>query len=322
MKVIPLGTGSGKPTIQRSVSGVAVVWESEWVLLDCGEATQVQILRAGLHTSRLRAIFITHLHGDHFNGLAGLLSTMGLDRRERELTIVGPRGICEYLELVARLKTLYLNYPVEVKELDESEFEGKSGDANGQSRRSPLITVFESPNFTVSTAPLNHRIFDLGYRIKERERPGRFDLEKAKSLGIPAGPFYRILQSGNAITLADGRTVQPSEVLGPARPGKSVAYCTDTRPSRNAVELAKGCDLLIHEATFTEDLKAEAWDYGHSTARQAATCAVRAGAAQLLITHISPRYPDASVLLNEAREIFPSTILAEDLKSVEVQGES
>jgi ribonuclease Z len=303
MRVIPLGTSSGKPTLKRNVSALAVAREGEWLLFDCGEGTQMQIARAGLNPSRLVAIFITHLHGDHFNGLSGLLSTMGMDRRTRPLTLVGPPGINEYLDTLARLKILFVNYPLGVQEL-------------GPARE--LKTVYEAAGYTVSAHPLDHRLFALGYRLEERPRPGRFNLERARELGVPAGPMFRRLQLGEDVQLADGRVVRSSDVVGPPRAGKAVAYCTDTRPFDGTIKLARGVDLLIHEATYTEDLAQEAHEYGHSTAAQAALIALDAGARRLLITHYSTRYHDVSPLVEEARAVFPDTILAQELVEVEV----
>ncbi len=307
MKIIPLGTSSGKPTLQRNVSATAVVGEGEWWLFDCGEATQTQIARAGLSAHKLAGIFITHLHGDHFNGLPGLLSTMALDKRERELIIAGPPGIAEYLELLARLRILFYNYPLRLSELGASHF-------NGQ----PEELVYDSAKYTVVTRPLDHRIFALGYRLTEKMKPGKFDLERARELEIPVGPLYSQLQAGNSITLADGRVIEPSDVLGPPRPGKSVTYCLDTRPCENAVLLSRDAEWLIYEATYTNKYVEEAHLYGHSTAAQAARVALEAHARRLLITHFSSRYPDARLLLEEAREIFPDTRMAEDLIEIEV----
>jgi ribonuclease Z len=303
MKVMPLGISSGKPTLRRNVSALAVAREAEWLLFDCGEGTQMQIGRAGLNPSRLAAVFITHLHGDHFNGLSGLLSTMGLDRRVKDLSLVGPAGISEYLDVLARLKILYVNYPLRLSEYAEM--------------RRPRV-VYDAEQYAVSALELDHRVFDMGYRVEERPRPGRFDVARARELGVPEGPLFGRLQSGHAVHLPDGRRIEPQEVLGPARPGKSVAYCTDTRPCDASVELARGVDLLIHEATFTEELSGEAREFGHSTAAQAARIAKRAGVRRLLITHFSTRYPDPSQLLTEARAIFPETALAEELVAVEV----
>lgn len=303
MKVIPLGTSSGKPTIKRNVSALAVAREAEWLLFDCGEGAQTQIARAGLSPNRLVAIFITHLHGDHFNGLPGLLSTMGLDRRTRELTLTGPPGVREYLNTLERLRVIFINYPLELKELTAA--------ADSKS-------VLETADYTVTARPLDHRLFALGYRVDERSRPGRFKVARARELGVPEGPLWGRLQSGDDVTLDDGRTIQSADILGAPRPGKSVAYCLDTRPCAASIELARGVDLLIHEATYTEELAAEAREYGHSTAAQAARTARDAGARKLLITHFSTRYPDPAVLLEEARAIFPETILAEDLMEIEL----
>jgi ribonuclease Z len=312
LKIIPLGTSSGKPSLSRNVSSLAITGEGEWWLFDCGEGAQMQIAKAGLSFHRLAGIFITHLHGDHFNGLPGLLATMGLDRRERELVLAGPPGISEYLETLSRLKILFVNYPLKLRELAASSFRlTQSGLAEAE-------VVYDADRYLISARPLDHRIFAIGYRIEEKEKPGRFNLERARELGIPEGPLYGQLQSGCEVRLADGRTIQPSEVLGPPRRGKAVAYCLDTRPCATAVELARGVDWLIFEATYTRDLSEEAHAYGHSTAEQAAQIAREAAAQRLLITHISPRYADARPLLAEAREVFKSTTLAADLLEIEV----
>jgi ribonuclease Z len=307
MKIIPLGTSSGKPTLRRNVSALAVVGEGEWWLFDCGEGTQTQIARAGISPQKLAGVFISHLHGDHFNGLPGLLSTMSLDQREKELTLVGPTGIDEYLRLLARLNICHINYPLRLREFDAQYFAGGEQEL-----------VYESARFTVTTRPLDHRIFALGYRLEEKTKPGRFNLERAKALGVPPGPLYSRLQSGQSITLEDGRMIHPSEVLGPPRPGKVVSYCLDTRPCANAVKLSENADWLIHEATFTEELIEESNHFGHSTAIQAAEIAIEAKARRLLITHFSSRFPDIRLLLEEARSVFPQTIAAEDLIEVEV----
>ena len=330
MKIIPLGTSSGKPTLARNVSATAVVGEGEWWLFDCGEGTQTQVARARLPAHRLAGIFITHLHGDHFNGLAGLLSTMGLDGRERALTVIGPPGVREYLETLARLKILFVNFPLDLRELGAGDFAARPdsstepggrrpGDASSQpGADGEPVLVYDGARHTVVARPLDHRLFALGYRLEERTRPGHFDLERARALGIPAGPLYGRLQSGHDVELDDGRVIHPGDVLGPPRPGKAVAYCLDTRPCPAAVALARGAEWLIYEATYTQDLTEEARRYGHSTAAQAAGVARQAGASRLLITHVSPRYPDAAPLLAEARAIFPATTLAEDLMEVEV----
>jgi ribonuclease Z len=307
MNVIPLGTSSGRPTLSRHVSALAVSGEGEWWLCDCGESAQTRILRAGLSFHKLSGIFITHLHGDHFNGLPGLLSTMALERRERPLALVGPPGIGEYLDLLSQLRIIYYNYPLELRELRGVDFAERAE-----------LEVYASARYTVVARPLDHRIFALGYRIEERTRPGRFNLERALELGVPEGPLFGRLQAGGEVRLEDGRTVRSSDVLGPPRPGKSVAYCLDTRPCASSLALARGADLLVHEATYTSELEDEARAYGHSTAAQAAQTALQAGARRLLLTHFSSRYPDPTPLLEEARAIFPDALLAQELAPVEV----
>lgn len=307
MKIIPLGTSSGKPTLRRNVSALAVVGEGEWWLFDCGEGTQMQLARAGLSPQKLVGIFISHLHGDHFNGLPGLLSSMALDNREKELTLVAPTGVREYLELTARLKICFVNFPLNLIEFNERSFADKAEKL-----------VYESPRFTVVTRPLDHRIFALGFRLEEKIKPGRFNLERARELGVPAGPLYSQLQSGKPVTLADGRVITPSEVLGEPRPGKVVSYCLDTRPCTNAARLAANADWLIHEATYTDDHIEESHHFGHSTAIQAAEIAAEAQAKKLLLTHFSSRYTDVRQLVDEARSVFPNTLAAEDLAEYEV----
>jgi len=232
---------------------------------------------------------------------------MYLEQRERELILAGPPGIGEYLSLLRRLRILSVNYPVLLREMGPDYFNER-----------PQEIVYESSRLTIITRPLDHRIFSLGYRIEEKPRPGRFDVEGARELGIPVGPLFSELQSGNEITLADGRVISPSQVLGPPRLGKSVAYCLDTRPCENAVLLARNADWLIYEATFTSEFMEEARQYGHSTAAQAAMTAREAHAKNLLITHFSSRYPSARPLLEEARTIFSQTTTAEDLLEIEV----
>jgi ribonuclease Z len=303
MRVIPLGTSSGKPTLKRNVSALAVAREAEWLLFDCGEGTQHQIARAGLAPNRMSTILITHLHGDHFNGLPGLLSSMGLDRRTNDLTLVGPQGIREYLDVLARLKIMFVNYTMELKEFS--------------SLPNPSV-VIETKDYKIVACGLDHRLFALGYRVEEKPRPGRFNVERARELNVPEGELWGRLQAGNNVELEDGSIITPAQVLGPSRAGKSIAYCLDTRPCPQSVELAKDVDLLIHEATYTEEFAVEAREYGHSTAAQAAQTACEAGARRLLLTHFSSRYSDAAPLLDEAREIFSETILAEDLQEVQV----
>lgn len=302
MRVVVLGTSSARPTLRRNVSATALELEGESVLFDCGEGTQRQALRAGLRFSRLALIAITHLHGDHVNGLFGLLGTLVLDGRQRPLQLVGPPGLIRLVQMGRALRLFSLPYRLEVREFDGA----------GE--------VFRGAGFRVVCQPLDHSIETLGYCLIEDERPGRFDVARAQALGIPAGPLYGQLQRGETVTLPNGATVSPDAVLGPLRRGRRVAYCLDTRPCNGSVILGDAADLLIHESTFGDDATVEAGDYAHSTARQAAEIALCAGSRRLLITHFSSRYTDEDLLrlLAEARSVFPESTLAEDLCSVDL----
>ncbi|PYS82444.1 MAG: ribonuclease Z [Acidobacteria bacterium] len=306
MQVTFLGTSAGVPTRARNVSCVALrpPQRGEVWLFDCGEGTQHQLLRSDLNISQVTRIFITHMHGDHVYGLMGLLATCGMTAHARAVSLYGPRGLAEYVRDVSRRTQLHTSYPLEVHTVEEG-------------------AVFEDEEYTVACAPLKHRLPAYGYRVTEKDRPGHFDVERAKELGIPSGPLYGRLKRGERVTLADGRTFDGADFSGPSLAGRSVAYCTDTIYCRGAVELARDADLLIHEATFAEADEPLAVRSTHSTAAMAARVALEAGARRLIITHFSPRYfpgnqtgPDD--LLREAQAVFPATKMAHDFLSVDV----
>jgi ribonuclease Z len=300
-----LGTGSGVPTLQRNLACVALQREGELFLFDCGEAAQIGMRRAGLGWSRLAAIFISHLHGDHVTGLPGIMMSLQMIDREAPLMIVGPPGVEGWIRCFRRSLHTGFAYEVRVVETDQPGM------------------VLETPEYQVECAPLEHRLFCLGYALRERPRPGRFSVEAAAALGVPMGALFGRLQRGETIEVTDEqgqtRTVRPEQVLGPSRPGLAVAYCTDTRPCAAAIELARGADLLIHEGTFDATLAEEAAAKGHSTVADAAQIAREAGARRLVITHISPRYADVSPLKAQARAIFPETQIAWDGMVVELE---
>ena len=302
MRIVVLGTSSGRPTLRRNVSATVLEHEGETVLFDCGEGTQRQALAAGIRFSRLVLIAITHLHGDHVNGLLGMLGTLVLDGRQQMLRLVGPSGLQRLVDVSRSLRLFSPGYPVEVVECNRP------------------AEVFRGDDFRVVCHPLSHSIETLGYCFIEDDRLGRFSVERAQALGIPAGPLYGRLQRGEEITLGDDRVVTPQDVLGPPRRGRRVAYCLDTRPFSGSVELARDADLLIHESTFADSEAEEAAAYAHSTARQAAEIAVRAGSRRLLLTHVSSRYTDAELaqLTAQARSVFPETRLADDLSAIDL----
>ncbi|MEO1479145.1 MAG: ribonuclease Z [Bacteroidota bacterium] len=298
-EVIPLGTASAIPTRDRNLSATALRREGEMLLFDCGEGTQFQLLRAGLKRSRLDALFLTHFHGDHLYGLFGLLTTMALLGREDALTIVAPEGLPDILDVIPGLQAHQLPYPLR-----------HVGLAPGFSH----AVVFDAPAYYVEARPLEHRVFAAGYRFQEKVRPGKVDGEKAQALGFAENWHFEAVKNGKPVTI-NGRTVLPEDVVGPDRPGVSFAYVLDTMPCTAGRRLAEGVDLLIHEATFTEDEAQRAEEVGHSTARQAATIAKQAGAQHLLLTHFSARYADPQPLVDEARTVFPNTAAAEELRT-------
>ncbi|HJQ30674.1 MAG TPA: ribonuclease Z [Pyrinomonadaceae bacterium] len=308
MRITFLGTSAGVPTRSRNVSCVALrlAQRGEVWLFDCGEGTQHQLLRSDLNISQVRRIFITHMHGDHMLGLMGLLATCGMTAHARGIDIYGPRPLADYVREVSRRTQFQTNYPLEVHEVKEGG------------------TVFEDDEYAVTCAPLKHRLPAFGYRVDEKDRPGHFDVEKAMELGIPPGPLYGRLKRGERVTLDDGRTFDGADFCGPDIKGRTVVYCTDTTYCRSAVELSRGADLLIHEATFADADEGLALRSTHSTASMAGRVAQEAGARCLLLTHFSPRYFPGNQtgpedLLREARSLFPETELAHDFLSVDVE---
>ena len=312
MQVTFLGTSSGVPTRSRNVSAVALrlPQRAELWLFDCGEGTQHQFLRSPLRVSQLRRIFITHMHGDHIYGLPGLLASLGLSGHCQGVDLYGPEPLREYLEGVLRTSSTRLSYPIRVHSVREA---ARSGAA-----------LLVDGDITVRTAPLTHRVPAFAYRVEQQPRPGRFDVERARALGLPPGPLYAALKAGQTVTLDDGRVIAGASLCGPPRPGNSVVYCTDTTFREAAVDLAKGADLLIHEATFAHGEAAMAIQRQHSTSTMAAQTALAAGVRQLALTHLSPRYVPgnpitAEDLLLEARAIFPETVLANDFLTLTLE---
>lgn len=299
LQIIFLGTGGSIPTSQRGLSAIAIRRKAELLLLDCGEGTQRQMVQDGISFHRKTKIFITHLHGDHILGLPGLLQTMSLLDREKKLEIYGPQGIKDFVEAVSQTVRFTLIFPLEVSEV-------KTG------------VICEEKEYEVYATPSNHMIPGFAYALTEKPRPGRFYPEKAKALGIPEGPFWSKLQNGSSVKLTDGRIVKPAMILGASRPGRKIVYTGDTMPAENLVKLAENADLLIHEATFDDELVERAGEDGHSTPSQAAEIAKEARVKRLVLTHISARYNDTSLLLKQARTIFYNTDLAKDFLKIEL----
>jgi ribonuclease Z len=298
LRLTLLGTAAARPTVGRNPSGIALQRESELYLLDCGEGTQRQMMRYGTGFG-VRTILVTHLHADHFLGITGLLRTMGLQGREEKLEIVGPPGSADVLQDTVRLGLDRVPFEVEVSEMAPGERRAEQG-------------------YDVEAIGVRHRITAIGYAFREHPRPGRFDVDRARAMGIPEGPLFGRLHRGESVEV-EGRTIAPSDVVGSARPGRLVVYTGDTRPCRAIVDAARDADLLVHEATFSREESARSRDTFHSTAAEAATVARDAGARRLVLTHLSARYSDAPhVLEREARAIFPGAVAGYDGLSLEI----
>ncbi|HOO78462.1 MAG TPA: ribonuclease Z [bacterium] len=294
-----LGSGGAFPTSRRMTSSAVLLREGEMFLFDCGEAMQLQLARSRLGWARLKAAFITHLHGDHVLGIPGILMTMGLGERTEPFTIYGPPGLAEYVRLTRRFLRFGVPYPLEVRETEGG-------------------VLLDNRQYSLEAVPVEHRVPTLAYRLVEKPRPGRFDVAAAERLGVPPGPLFKRLQEGAPVVTPSDTTVLPEQVLGSPRPGRKFVYMVDTRPCREGVDFARGADLLIHDAMFDDELADEAVRRRHSTAREAATMAASAGVSRLLLTHISPRYQDISTFVSQAREVFPETRVARDLDVYEI----
>ena len=294
--VVFLGTSASAPTARRGTSSLLVRHGGDRLLFDCGEGTQRQLLRSSIGLIDLEQIFLTHLHADHYLGLPGMLKTFSLRMRETPLTVYGPAGLDD---LFVALKRVFgrLTYPVELVEL-------RAGEA------------LERDGYRVLTFPVSHGIAAVGYALVEEERPGRFDPDEAKRLGVAEGPAFAALQRGEEVAGSDG-PVRPKDVMGEARPGRIVAITGDTSPCHSTVAAAADADLLIHDASFSEEEVQRAADTGHSTVGQAAAVAREAHVKLLALVHISSRYHVGTVL-DEAREVFEDCVAPKDFDLIEI----
>lgn len=297
-----LGTSGAVPTTRRAPSAVMLHREGERFLLDCGEGTQRQMMRFGTGFD-VSHILLSHLHGDHVLGLPGLLQTWDFQDREDALAIHGPPGSRRKIRDLITAGGHDTAFPVRINEV------------------TPGNTAIDAEEFEIRTFETEHRTASIGYALVEEDRPGRFLREKAEEeLGIPPGPAYGKLHAGETVELDDGRVIESDRVVGPPRPGRSVVYTGDTRPVDATVEVATNPDLLIHDATFDDELADRARSTGHATAREAGGIAERASAKRLALTHMSSRYPgDARELEHEGSAAFGGDcFVAEDGQTVDV----
>jgi ribonuclease Z len=292
LEVVFLGTSSAAPTKNRSLPSVAIRREGQVVLMDCGEGAQGRFVKYGLGLNRELVVLITHLHGDHVNGLLGLLQTMGMSQRVRRLTIVAPPDLFGWIRMTMKVLHIGLTFDVAFVPV-------RSG------------IVYRGKDFRVRAARADHSIESWSFVFEELPRPGVFDPEKALALGVPEGRKWSSLQRGRSV-LVGGLRVSPDQVLGPKREGRSIGYSGDTRPTKRLVKFFSGVDLLIFDSTFASKNADLALERKHSTSVEAARVAKEAGAARLVLTHFSARYRRVDSLLREAQKIFPETLAAHD----------
>ncbi|MEM2897400.1 MAG: ribonuclease Z [Candidatus Bathyarchaeia archaeon] len=298
MRIIFLGTGGSIPTRKRNLPSVVVKRKDEILMFDCGEGTQRQMFLSKIGINKKMKVLISHLHGDHVLGLPGLIQTMSLLGRTKELEIYGPLGIDDFLESISRTVKFNLSYPIKVKIIDEGK-------------------ILETDEYEVFAGRVDHTVPCLAFALIEKPRPGKFYPEKAKALGVPEGPLWKKLQLGEDIVFK-GMIVKSSQVVGPQRKGLKIVYALDTRPHEAILKLARNADVLMHDSTFGDDMSEKADEYGHSTASQAAKMAKTADAKKLVLLHISPMYKNSRKLLKEAKKIFPPSIVPNDLESIEI----
>ena len=297
LDIVFLGTSASAPTAGRAPTALLVRRGGDRLLFDCAEGTQRQLMRSSLGLPDLEEIYLTHYHADHTLGLPGLLKTFALRGREVPLTVYGPPGL---RELFADLRRVFgkVAYPLETVEV-------RPGDA------------LERDGYRILVFPVHHGVSAVGYAVDEPDRPGEFDAAAADALGIPFGPERGALQRGESVTIGDGTVITPDAVMGTARKGRRVVITGDTAPVETVRVLAEGADVLVHEATFSEEERERAEDTLHSTAHQAAEIAAGAGVRLLALTHFSPRY-FGSELLEEARAVFANTVAPRDFDVIEV----
>nr|WP_180485921.1 ribonuclease Z [Treponema socranskii] len=296
MEAFVLGCGGMMPLPYRHLTSVLLRREGELFLFDGGEGTQVSLRRLNLKWKKINAIFVSHTHADHVTGLPGIMMLSSQVDRTEPLYIYGPPKIAEYIETSRKVLDMFINYPVVVKEIT-----------------APCV-VHGGEGFYIRAFPLAHTKTCVGYTLEELDRPGEFSPEKAKALKVPMGPLWGKLQKGESVTASDGKTVTPDQVLGPSRSGRKFSYVTDTLYKPSIADEVRGSDLLICEGMFEEALIDQAREKKHMTAKQAATIARDAGVKRMAMIHYSPRYTDRelSVLLDEARTIFPQAELTKD----------
>lgn len=302
LEAFVLGCGGMMPLPYRHLTSVLLRRDGDLFLFDGGEGTQVSLRRLNLKWKKINAIFVSHTHADHVTGLPGILMLNAQVERTEPLFIFGPPKIKEYIETSRKVLDMYINYPIEVKEIT-----------------APSI-VFEGDGFYIRAFPLDHTKTCVGYTLEELDRPGEFNPEKAELLNVPVGPLWGKLQKGQPVVSSDGKTVFPEDVMGKKRSGRKFSFVTDTLYKTSIAKEVYGSDLLVCEAMFENDLIDQAKEKKHMTAREAALIARDSNSLRMYMIHYSPRYNDKELekLLLQAREIYPGAELSKDRMCIDI----
>ena len=298
MKLVFLGTSAAQPTVKRGLSCICLEREGEIIMFDAGESAQISYTKAGLGWNKKMKILVTHLHGDHCVGILGLLQTMSMQNRTETLEIFGPKGIDEFLAANIKILNFGLPFPILITIVNEGK-------------------IYENNKFLIHALKANHSITAFSYLFEEKDKPGRFNVEKAQELGIPEGELWNKLQNGENISNNE-KIIKPDQVLGKKRPGKKIGISGDTMPTKELEEFFRECDYLVFDSTFLDEEKQKAQDTCHSTAKQAAELGKNANVKNLILTHFSARYKDEIGHKTEAEQIHNSVITAKDLLEVEI----
>ena len=299
MKLVFLGTSAAQPTENRGLSCICLEKDGEILMFDAGEAAQISFMKSGLGWNKKMKLFVTHMHGDHCVGILGLLQTMSMQNRTETLEIFGPNGIEEFIAANIKVLNFGLSFPILITNIREGK-------------------VFEDKKFSIYACKASHSITAFSYLFEEKDKPGRFNLNEAKKLGIPEGELWRKLQNGNKIEIS-GKIIKPEQVLGEKRSGKKIGISGDTMPTKELEKFFENCDYLVFDSTFLDEEKQRAQETCHSTAKQAAIIAKSAKVKNLVLTHFSARYKDEVGHLQEASKIHDSVIVARDLLEVEIK---
>jgi ribonuclease Z len=299
MKLVFLGTSAAQPTAERGMTCICLVLDREILMFDAGEGAQIAFQKAKLGWNKKIKIFVTHLHGDHCVGILGLLQTMSLQNRTESVDIYGPTGIEEFIAANLKILNFGLTFPVRITRIKEG-------------------LVFDDSGYSVHVCEAEHSIPAYSYLFTEKDRPGRFYPDKAKALGIPEGKLWHELQSDKEVTV-DGKLVRPSDVMGEKRQGIKIGISGDTRPTGKLAEFFKGCNYMTFDSTYSDTLRDKAKDNYHSTAKEAAELAKKAGVSNLILTHFSARYEDVAELVSEAKTIHDSVTAARDLLEIDLK---